>query len=149
MTKRYRHIELPEYSLINEWSERMRRIKIHYNVSEHHGLLSDIYMFRKLNVTTHKYIYMYTPSYQFMSDKTEKNIKINTKEEIEALEWILKDFYTKERITIMDNRFKFKLEWAENKKDYKYKITYSFHVGKHKRATERFYRQIVIYTKKL
>jgi len=112
MDKYYKHVELPEYPLVNDWSHRFERIKLHYNVSEYHGLLSDIYLFRKLHMGMHRYIYIYIPSFEVISDKTHKNVKIKTDEELEAMEWIIKDTYSKQEFEIMNRKFKFKLNWA-------------------------------------
>ena len=69
MHKYYKHIELPSSDLVNEWTERMRRIKIHYNVSKVHGVLSDIYTFRKLTMYTHRYVYLYVPVFELHCKK--------------------------------------------------------------------------------
>lgn len=46
-----RHIELPEFSIVNHWSESLKRIKLYYNVDQIFGTVSDYYIFRKLNMT--------------------------------------------------------------------------------------------------
>ena len=91
--KFYKLIELPEFNLLSYWTDRFKRIKLHYKLSEKNGPLSDIYLFRKLHMETHKYMYFYIPWFEVFSDQTKKNVKIQTDEELEAMEWLIKDHY--------------------------------------------------------
>ena len=57
--RKIRHIELPEWSLVNNWHDNLKRIKLHYKIDDDVGTLSDRYMFRKLNMHIQKVVYVY------------------------------------------------------------------------------------------
>ena len=78
--------------MIKQSRRIFKTVRLNYDKK---GITSDSYLLRKLNMTNLSYMEIFLHTFQFESDQMHTNVPIDNDTDLQALEWLVRDFYEK------------------------------------------------------